>query len=346
MNSAPTTLRDVAAVVGMSVATVSAALNGSGRVAPATRERIAQAAAALSYSPSLVARGLQRARTDVIGVLLGRVAPAQFEIVVGIDEGARERGRQLLISTTAMVPADEARRFRDLSGGLTDAIILISPLSGPEEVNGFRDLGIPIVLANYRRAGVHAARVYGDNVHSATRLTQHLIGLGHRRIAFVTGLHESGQSDEREHGFRTAMADAGLEVEDDLVIEGDFGVESGVQAARTLLGMGRSAPTAVFAANDRVAQGVILGLQDAGSTVPGDFSVVGFDDAPTVHTEPELTTVRHAFGSIGAEAARLACELIDGDVEIRSALEEVSVEFPSELVVRASSAAPGRVRVA
>lgn len=340
MSSAPTTLRDVAAMVGMSVATVSAALNGSGRVASATRERIVRAAAELSYSPSLVARGLQRARTDVIGVLLGRVAPAQFEIVVGIDEGARSRGRQLLISTTAMDPADEARRFRDLSGGLTDAIILISPLSGPEAVNGFRDLGIPIVLANYRRPGVRAARVSGDNVHSSRLLTEHLIGLGHRRIGFVTGRHESGQSDEREHGFRTAMAAAGLEVEDELVLEGDFNLESGVRAAEVIAGMGAAAPTAVFAVNDPVAQGVILGLQAAGRSVPGDFSVVGFDGAPSVHTEPELTTVRHPFGAIGMEAVRLACELIDGNAAGRLALESASVEFPSEVVIRASSAAP------
>ncbi|WP_322410834.1 LacI family DNA-binding transcriptional regulator [Microbacterium invictum] len=335
------TLRDIAQLVGVSIATASAALNGSGRVSADTRARVAQAAEALKYVPNLAARSLHRVRTNVIGVLVGHLSPASFEIVTGINVEGRAQGRQLLISTTEIDALDEARRVRDLAGGLADGLILIAPVSPPERLADFRALDVPIVLANYRRQGSMLPIVYGENIQASAALTEHLLALGHRRIAFVRGTITSGQSDERERGFRLALAKAGISVDESLVYSGDFTANAGLAAAKEIVALGSAGPTAVLGANDQTARGLVLGFVEAGRSVPRDYSVTGFDGAPMERLRPDLTTVQHPFREIGTEATRLLAGLIELDpVERGSHTPEI--EIPSHLEIRDSTTVPRR----
>lgn len=336
----PTTLRDIARLVGVSVATVSSALNESGRVSEQTRARVLQAAEALNYVPNLAARSLHRARTNVIGVMLGHPSPASFEIVTGINVRGREQGRQMLIATTEIDPDDEQRRIRDLASGLADGIVLIAPISSPERLRPLANLDIPVVLANYRRHGSGLPVVYGENVRAAREITEHLVALGHERIAFVTGTSGSGQSAERERGFRLALAGAGLSLDERFVIPGDFSAQSGERAAEVVLAYGADGPTAVFGANDQIAAGLIDGFTARGLRVPDDYSVVGFDGAPMQRVVPELTTIAHPFRGIGHAAADLLDRLIAATPEDRAALADTAIELPSRLEVHDSSAAP------
>lgn len=340
MESRQTTLRDVARLVGVSVATVSAALNGSGRVAADTRERVSQAASALNYAPNLAARSLHRSRTNVIGVTIGQLSASSFEILKGINSEARRQGRQLLIITTEVDPQDEARRIRDLASGLADGVILITPLGSPESLAQLASLDIPVVLANYRRSGSMLPVVYGENIKASTELTEHLISLGHRRIAFVAGYPWSGQSDERQRGYQIALHRAGLPFDAGIVFEGKFDADSGMRAARTILGMGHEGPTAVFAANDITALGLVQGFQEGGAGVPADYSVVGFDAAPMERMVPELTTVRHPFVEVGAAATHLLGALVDAGADAPDELRHTQLELPSTVKVCGSTAAP------
>lgn len=339
-----TTLRDIAKLVGLSVATVSSVINESGRVSPATRQRVLQAAKALDYMPNLAARSLHRARTGVIGVLIGHLSHASFEIVFGIDAEGRNQGRQLLIVTTEVTPDDEARRIRDLASGLSDAIILISPVSPPEQLAKLAALDVPVVLANYRRPGAGLPLVYGENLRISREVTEHLIALGHRKIAFITGTHGSGQSDERERGYHIALGSAGLPYDEDLVFEGDFSQASGLRAAERILALRAGGPTAVFAANDEMALGVIEGFTRAGAIVPLDYSVVGFNAAPTLRSRTELTTVQHRFREVGVEATRLIDRLTSATPEQRAKLQLTEIEVPSTLELRESTAQPRELR--
>jgi LacI family transcriptional regulator len=335
-----TTLRDVAKLVGVSIATVSAALNGSGRVSNETRDRVLKAAEALNYVPNVAARGLHRSRTGVVGVLLNILAPAQLEIATGLDFASKSQGRQLLISTNDWVSGNVNSVVRTLAGGLSDGIILIMPTSDPIDLNRLRKLHIPVILANNTRPGVHLPRVCGDNRHSSRELTMHLIGLGHTRFAFIRGDRRSGQSDDRERGFRDALGAAGISLDEGLVYDGDFQPGSGYRATTGILLRGDAGPTAIFAASDTMAQGVLDCLATAGKAVPDDYSVVGFDDSVLTRTSMRLTTVHHPFHEVGIATMNLMDRLIDASREEREVLMETSIELPSVVVVGESSGAP------
>jgi len=336
MASPNITINDVARRAGVSVVTVSHSLNNRGRVAEKTRERVLQAARDLGYVPNFAARSLRDGRTHVLGVLVHDInTPYFMEIVRGATELAEQTQRELLIHT-GLVDSEgaEQRRVAALSNGLADGVLVILPRNSRPYLELLERSRVPVVLVNHHGVETSLPNVSADNVVGARQATEHLLTLGHRRIGFVTGSSTTGQSEERLQGYREALGHFGVPYRAELVRPGDFWFERGREAADELLALPEP-PSAIFAANDWSARGVIALAEERGLRVPQDLSVVGFDDIPAaaVQARPALTTVRHPLADIGRTAAQLLIDLVEGREQ-----RGVRVELPSELIVRNSTA--------
>jgi LacI family repressor for deo operon, udp, cdd, tsx, nupC, and nupG len=334
-------IKDVARLAGVSIATVSRCLNNPERVRPDTRERVQKAIDETGYAPNTLAQNFRRGRTQVITVVLPSVGDPFFTgVMAGIRSVADEAGYSILIHETQFntLTADEVGAM--VVSRQADGIALLASLSpfGTRVLSVRGDRALPIVigcetisdeLADF--PGIHI-----DNVAAAKEATRHLLELGHERIAFMYGEHETLLTADRERGFREAMEQAGLAVDDGWVTEGRLSIEGAIAATQRLLAHPRR-PTAIFCANDEMAMGCLHALRQAGLSVPADVSVMGFDDnryAPI--TEPPLTTVRQPALEIGQRVMRRLLQEIDSGRSRDAAAEVV----PHELVIRASTAPP------
>lgn len=324
------TITDVAQAAGVSVATVSKVINGRHGIAATTSERVNQVIAELGYETSLVARSLRSRRTNVIGILVAEFEPFSAEILKGVSTAITATGYEVLAYSGGGAGGTdvgwERRSLSRLSGTLIDGAVLVTPT-----VVEIRD-GVPVVAIDPHRGPSGLPTVDSDNFGGAVTATEHLIGLGHRRIAFLAGRPDLESSRLREDGFRSAMADAGLPVDPDLVRVGGYRRESADRPAHELFELPER-PTAVFAANDLMAIATIEAARDVGLTVPDDVSVVGFDDVPeAVRVTPALTTVAQPIQQMGAEAIRLLIDLMAG----REVPDE-HLRLPTHLVERGST---------
>jgi LacI family transcriptional regulator len=328
------TIYDVARLAGVSTATVSRALNGTGTIAPATRATIEAAVAQLGYRPNTIARSLVTRSTQTIAVLLPDITnPFYAELVRGVQQLALERDYTMLLCMTEGDPAQEETylhvlRAKQVDGALVDGLVL-----PPARIARFVREGFPIVCLDRDVDSAAVPLVQVDNRQGARIATEHLLALGHRSIAHVRGA-PTGIADEREGGYRDALAAVGISPDPRLVVAGDFTEEGGFHAAQRLLAAG-VAFTAVFAANDLSAIGVLNALAQAGRPVPGAVSVVGFDDVRLASfTFPPLTTVHQPAAEIAQRATELLLDLVRGEqVAQRKHL------FEPQLVVRDSTAA-------
>lgn len=324
------TITDVARAAGVSVATVSKVINGRHGIAAATSARVNKVITELGYETSLVARSLRSRTTNVIGILVAEFEPFSAEILKGASTAIGDTGYELLAYSGGGAGGTdvgwERRSLSRLSGTLIDGAVLVTPT-----VVEVRD-GVPVVAIDPHRGPSGLATVDSDNFAGAVAATEHLVALGHRRIAFLGGRTDLESSRLREDGFRAAMAAAGLPVDPDLVRVGGYRRESADRPAHELFDLPER-PTAVFAANDLMAIATIEAARDAGLTVPDDVSVVGFDDVPeAARTSPPLTTVAQPIRQMGAEAVRLLIELLAGrDVPTEH------VRLPTHLVERGST---------
>jgi LacI family transcriptional regulator len=327
------TIYDVARLAGVSTATVSRALNGTGQLAPATRAAIDSAVEQLGYRPNTIARSLVTKSTQTIALLLPDITnPFYAALVSGIQERALEHGHTMLLCTTEGDPEREEHylnllRAKQVDGALVDGLVL-----PPDRIARFVRDGFPIVCLDRDVDSPAVPLVQVDNRHGARLATEHLIRLGHERIAHVAGARELGISAEREAGYRQALDVMGIQTDPALVAVGSFTVEGGYEAARTL--MGRRSFSAVFAANDLSAIGVVNALVEAGWKVPEQVSVVGFDDLRlAAFTSPPLTTIHQPAREIAHRATELLFDLTRGK-RVRQRLHLLE----PRLVVRASTA--------
>ncbi|WP_324650549.1 LacI family DNA-binding transcriptional regulator [Georgenia sp. H159] len=324
------TINDVARNAGVSVATVSKVINGRYGVAAATSERVQEVISDLGYESSLVARSLRSLRTNVIGILVAEFEPFSTEILKGASRAVAGTGYDLLAySGSAHSGGDvgwERRSLSRLSGTLIDGAVIVTPT-----VVEVRD-NVPVVAIDPHKGPTGIATVDADNDAGAVLATEHLIRLGHRRIAFLGGRADLESSRLREEGFRGAMAAAGLPVDPALVRVGGYRREEADQPAHDLLSLPEP-PTAVFAANDLMAIATIDAARDVGLRVPEDLSVVGFDDVPeAVAATPPLTTVAQPIQRMGVEAIGLLVQLIAG-----TEVTTEHIRLPTRLVERGST---------
>lgn len=330
------TVRDLAEHAGVSVMTVSRALSGNGYVAKATKDKVLAAADVLGYLPNLSAKVLKRTRTNVLGMLVTELRSPQIaQVVSAVSFATKRAGQDLFICLAAADPTDDSpATINHLLGGICDGLLLALPKTSQGMLDRIEKSGVPAVLLDYGKGGTHLAIVRGDNYGGACSATEHLLALGHRRIAFMAGTSFSGQSPERQRGYVDTLAEAGIAVDPGLIVNGEFLRTPGYERACELLSLSpKKRPTAIFAANDEMALGVLDAARELGLSVPGDLSVVGFDDIPAAaYTQPGLTTVREAVQDIADAAVRTLMR----QIETRLSSSE-RIEFRSELVVRGST---------
>lgn len=326
------TIYDVARLAGVSTATVSRALNGTGQIAPATRTAIEAAVQQLGYRTNTIARSLVTKSTQTIALLLPDITnPFYAELVGGIQQLALERGYTMLLCTTGGDPEQEERylsllRAKQVDGALVDGLVL-----PPERIARFVEDGFPIVCLDRDVDSPAVPLVQVDNRMGARLATEHLLSLGHMRIAHIAGA-DVRISEERLLGYRTALVAAGVEPDPALVGVGGFTEEGGAAAMAGLLAAGVEL-TAVFAANDLSALGALNAIAASGRRVPADVSVVGFDDVRlAAFTSPPLTTIRQP----AAEIARSATEILIGLIRGEEA-GQLQRRFEPRLIVRAST---------
>lgn len=328
------TITDVAAAAGVSVSTVSKVINGRYGIATGTASRVQKVANELGYESSLVARSLRSTRTHVIGILVAEFEPFSTEILKGAGAALDDTDYELLAYTGARQSGRvgwERRYLSRLSGTLIDGALLVTP----SVVDA--DAGIPLVSIDPHAGPAGLPTVDSDNFSGAQLATRHLIDLGHRRIGFMAGRPDLESSRLREAGFRQAHTDAGLALDPVLVQAGDYSRGAVREPALGLLSLA-DRPTAIFAANDLSAMGTMDVARGMGLDVPGDLSVVGFDDIPeSTRTTPPLTTVHQPIQEMGAAAITMLIALLDG-----GAVEQTHVRLPISLVRRGSTAAPRR----
>lgn len=327
----PSTIRDVASRARVSASTVSRVLNGTAGVKEAKRVRVQEAAEALRYVPHPAARSLSGRSTGGLGVLLPFVSGEFFaEFLGGVDRGARSSGHFLTISSTHRRASEFASALRALDKRV-DGILVMSAEAPATAFEDALPVGVPVTFVNTVVEGTDCDAINFDNFGGAYAVTRHLVDQGHRRIAHVRGPEHSHDALERLRGYRAALAEAGIEADDRLVVGDDFSQEVGRAAVPTLLALDVP-PTAVFACNDPAAFGVLRGLALAGLRVPDDMAVAGFDDTPLAQfTTPPLTSARVPAREIGERAIRRLVDRTARDVSPEQ------VVLPVDLVVREST---------
>jgi LacI family transcriptional regulator len=329
------TIKEVARAAGVSVATVSRVVNDKGPVRDATRRRIRRLVERLRYVPHGAARSLILRKTHTLAVLLPDLFGEFFsELLRGMDLAARRRGYHLLVSGFHGDRA-ETRAMLGAIRGRVDGLIALSPDLAAAAFRKSLPGGFPVVLLNCDSGKTGYASIRVDNRGGALAMTRHLLGLGHRRLAFIRGPAGNHDAAERLRGFREALAPrAGTRGAE---VPGDFREEAGYAAAKKLL-RARARPTAVFAANDAMAIGLLSAFRERRVRVPEDVALAGFDDIPIARfITPPLTTVRVPIAELGARATARLLHALGANGIGNGARQEI---LPTTLVVRSSCGAP------
>lgn len=329
------TIAQVAEEVGVSAMTVSNVLNGKPGASDETRRRVMEAADRLGYSPNVAARSLKGGRTGLVGVVtLDLTIQYGLEIVRGIADELASVELEALINASYHDSVRERDRIEFLSRNLVDGVLLIAPVLEEQTIALLRQRKTPVVVIDPRRLDTDLPRVTVDNYQGTRSAAEHLIGLGHRRIAYIGGDLDLESSTVRFNGFRDAMLLAGLPVEEQLTAFCDFSYASGFRTASRLIEEQR--PSAIMTGADLIAFGAVDAARKHGLDVPGQLSVVGFDDLPqAAQSFPGLTTVRQPLHDMGQAAVRALMSIIDGNPPPTQ-----HMQLPTSLVVRGTSAAP------
>lgn len=334
---APVTLEDVAQQSGVSPSTVSRILNGSATVSDAKRQAVAEAIARLGFVPNPVARGLAGGRTLSIGVITQAIdSPFYGGALRGIEEELDKAGYSALFVSGHWNASHEARCIDVLRSRRVDALIVLTGRLSDAALKATAK-AMPVVATGRKLKAPGLYTLDFDNQLGSRLATEHLLSLGHRRIAFIGGdpLHPDARA--RERGYREALEAAGLAVDPALVVPGAYQEESGRLAVEQLLTAGQRF-SAIFAANDQMALGAALGLHRRGLGVPRDVSLVGFDDLQvSMYATPPLTTVHQPVQDLGRLAAQAVLDLLRGQTP-------TAVLPAPVLVVRESTAAPSGSR--
>jgi LacI family transcriptional regulator len=324
------TIRDVAEACGVSVSTVSRVLNDKDDVSAETYEKVRRVIAELGYTSSLAATSMRSRRTNVIGILVVDIGdPFSLELFKGIGKAVRGTEYDLIAYSSGHIAATaqsgwERRHLSRLDGSITDGVLVVTPTT--EDLTAVS----PLVALDPHEHNIFPA-VISANREGAIAVMEYLIDLGHRRIGFITGRQGLVSSSLRQQGYIEALEQAGLLVDETLIQSGDYTRMAGFHGAQHLFAL-PDPPTAIFAANDQSALGVLDAANEAGLRVPGDLSVVGFDNIPlAMCSVPGLTTVDQSVSEMGYVATTMLIKLIQGKT-----LDETLCKVPTRLVIRDS----------
>jgi LacI family transcriptional regulator len=331
------TIREIAALAGVSTATVSRVVNRSGYVSHKTRRVVEHVVREHGYSPNRTSGGLSAGRTGLVGVTVPLIHPAYFSVIIaGVTEMLNEQDMGIVLCPTLHEHDREVSLLERLMHGTIDGGLLVLPEESNRELRALMEHGFRLVVLDPRtRMEGRVPTVSAAHSAGADQATSHLLSLGHRRIAAITGPRGVMATEERLRGYRAALAAGGVVPEPNLVIESNFEVEGGRSAGTELLSRAER-PSAIFAFNDQLAVGALQAALELGLRVPGDVSVVGFDDTAEAQiVTPRLTTVHQPLAEIGRMGVSLLTRLLEG-----KRVEALHVELETTLVVRGSTGPP------
>ena len=328
-----TTIREVAESAGVSYATVSHVINNTRVVSPETRQRVLDAMAELNYRPNALARSLRQGKTNTLGLVLPDSANPFFaEISRSIEDEAFNKGYSVFLCNTELDTQRELFYVDVLSKKQVDGIIFVAAGDQTDSLDFLAREGMPVVMIDRNVPNVQVDAVLTDHQLGGFLATQHLIQLGHSRIACIAGTSSITPSAERITGYRNALEQAGIPLEEKLVIRGDYHAQSGMEITHSLLKMDPQ-PTAIFALNDLMALGALRAAAEDGCSIPRDLAVVGYDDLElSQFTNPPLTTIAQPKKEIGVQAVSLLVERISQNNRPPRRLV-----LPPELIVRRST---------
>lgn len=313
----PATLKEIARRTGKSITTVSRALAGYDDVSPETKALVRRVAEELGYTPNLLARRLQKRRSDTIGLILPTFGPRFSdpffsEFLAGVGNMAAEHGYDLLVSTQPPGDRELAVYRQKVQSRQVDGFVLVRTRRQDARIRYLCEIGFPFVAFGRTECELDFPFVDVDGIQGMRLIAEHLIGLGHRRIACLAPPPDLLFAEHRLIGLRQALADHGLELPESLIVLGDLTQKSGYQATMRLLD-GPQPPTAIAACNDLMALGAMSAIQERGLVVGRDVAVTGFDDIPMAeHSHPPLTTVHQPIYQIGKTVCEMLIRLLQG----------------------------------
>lgn len=328
------TIYDVAREANVSMATVSRVVNGNPNVKPTTRKKVLEAIDRLGYRPNAVARGLASKKTTTVGVIIPDISSIFYsELARGIEDIATMYKYNIILSNSDQNTDKELHLLNTMLGKQVDGIVFMGGNITDVLVEEFKRSPVPIVLAASVEEQAQTPSVninYEQAIYDSVQL---LVEKGHKRIAFVSGpMSEPINSMRKLAGYKRALEEAGIAFDDALVAEGDYSYDSGIESLAHLLEQSDK-PTAVIAATDEMALGVIHGAQDRGVSIPEDLEVIGFDNTRlSLMVRPQLTTVVQPTYDIGAVAMRLLTKLMN-----KEQVDEQIVELPHRIEERQST---------
>ena len=342
---AQVSIKDIARSAGLSHSTISRALRDSSLVNPETRRRIQKLAKDMNYTPDAWARSLVLRRTQTIGVVVTSISdPLIAEVIQEIESAAYESDFSIILASSAAEPGRELAAVRMLRSKRVDGVIVTSSRIGALYREHLRQIGVPIVLINSHseQEGRYSYSVTVDNFQGGFLAARHLIGLGHRRIAYIDGPEGHSSSTGRRGGYRKALEEAGVPFDPSLAIPGDERITGGAHAVPILMDRA-DPPTAIFCYNDLTAFGVLRAVASRGISVPRELSVVGFDDIELARSvSPSLTTIAQPKGDLGRRSMRMLLSLMRTENPEEDRISDIVL--PGELIVRESTGSTASAR--
>jgi LacI family transcriptional regulator len=323
------TIQDVAKVAGVSVSTVSRVLNGRVDVASETQDRILSVIDDLGFTTNLAARSMRSQKKNLVGLIMPDIAyPFAVEVMKGVNRAIAESEFDLLVYTTGDVRksgrASHERKYVSLlTNSISDGVIIVAPVADDFNIDA------PIISIDPLASNPNYPSVHATNYQGSLEAMNYLIGLGHRHIAHISGRTELESSNRRLKGYRAALETAGIPIDEQLIVSGDYTTETAVNCARQLLTLEKP-PTAIFASNDQTAIGVFHVAKEMGLRIPDDLSVIGFDNI-SESKYMGLTTVDQFISEMGYIATQMLIRLINGPP-----LDDQTYKMQTQLVVRTS----------
>jgi LacI family repressor for deo operon, udp, cdd, tsx, nupC, and nupG len=341
----PISIKDIARTAGVSHSTVSRALSDSPLISADTKARIQRLAREMGYSPDAQARSLVMGRTQTVGVVVTTITdPFIAEVVQAVESTAGGHGYTVILASSNSEPEREIAAVEMLRSKRVDGVIVTSSRVGALYQAYLDRLGVPVVLINSHseHSGPYTFAINVENAHGGYLAADHLVQLGHERIAYVSGPAEHSDDLERMAGYRQALTEAGLVFDPALVLQGTGRVGGGEQALPRLMEL-EEPPTAVFCYNDMTAIGLLRAARQADLQVPRDLAVVGFDDIPFAsYVRPALTTIAQPKPQMGRQAMEMVLALIADGQPVEGIVSNIVVQ--GQLVVRESSGGRWRPR--